>query len=619
MKRRLPNTTIYLDTADFVQVSSPIETSLQVDDTRFVITADRQGTGDFSQTLKGSYTFEKDLLCKEKIYLNKKTNHNIYLNKTYDETIHGSTSQPQNYYKKYTSTVEVVNSNKAGTKDITTGIDISSDILDYLVSGYADKINQSIILYTKNSTASTYTSYIKLEPSTCTISPKDIFIYNSNDRQVKISHEPGINVSQDKVSMSLISCYNPSSSSQYKESRIDINCTQLSSDITIATDNIILNKNKAVFLDTDQCYYTQYDQLFVSTVDNKIEHSLDNTKTESETQYFSEYTSSLTISSGNDTTHPDIRNLPMLKISKEYKNTINKDSQDTWVNNVEKNKSDIFLGFLGKTRNGDDYRSGIEITSDKNQSESTETITLKAANNITLKSNFIYPGTRNTALGDNNNVFSSLFVESIYSTSLQVKEINYSAFPDIYSSLDIYGNITTYTRHEESDDDYGAIDFPVGSILFLAFLFPHQNANTGNYEVRGNGGNESIGTDLYMYLHGTDITIQKNARYASNNGELIYRLGFALAERDLGNWDTPRGKKVLWVDEDENPYLPLKLSAGEETTLPRGDYRFISVPYKFIITGGYFYYGSNSQPQNKYRFDASDKVNCFIGLVQRVY
>ena len=48
MKRRLPNTTIYLDTADFISTSTPIETDIEVG-SRFVTCSTRSGGGKHRQ------------------------------------------------------------------------------------------------------------------------------------------------------------------------------------------------------------------------------------------------------------------------------------------------------------------------------------------------------------------------------------------------------------------------------------------------------------------------------------------------------------------------------------------------------------------------------------------
>jgi hypothetical protein len=43
MKRRIPNTQVYLDTADFSISATPVETDIIVNDSRFVIAEDREG------------------------------------------------------------------------------------------------------------------------------------------------------------------------------------------------------------------------------------------------------------------------------------------------------------------------------------------------------------------------------------------------------------------------------------------------------------------------------------------------------------------------------------------------------------------------------------------------
>ena len=48
MKRRLPHTTIYLDTADFISTSTPIETDIEVG-SRFVTCSTRSGGGKHRQ------------------------------------------------------------------------------------------------------------------------------------------------------------------------------------------------------------------------------------------------------------------------------------------------------------------------------------------------------------------------------------------------------------------------------------------------------------------------------------------------------------------------------------------------------------------------------------------
>lgn len=60
MKKRLPNTTFYLDTNDFDFVSTPTETNIEVSN-RFVTCATRNGGGDFTQNLEGVYNFNNTI------------------------------------------------------------------------------------------------------------------------------------------------------------------------------------------------------------------------------------------------------------------------------------------------------------------------------------------------------------------------------------------------------------------------------------------------------------------------------------------------------------------------------------------------------------------------------
>ncbi len=69
MQRRLPNTDIYIDVADFSLTTSPTETNIQMGD-RFVVKEDRQGSGNFTQTLKGKYTFSNEITFNDDVVFN---------------------------------------------------------------------------------------------------------------------------------------------------------------------------------------------------------------------------------------------------------------------------------------------------------------------------------------------------------------------------------------------------------------------------------------------------------------------------------------------------------------------------------------------------------------------